>query len=50
MGQSLSSRSDLIGKLLLAPQTLRKVVYLTGLLLAPILAMFLTIWSYRDRK
>jgi len=50
LGQSLFSENDLIGKLLFAPQAFRKIVYLTGLLLAPILAMFLTIWAYRDRN
>ena len=39
-----------LAKLLNEPQTFKKVLYLTGLFLAPAIAMMTTIWSLRDKK
>lgn len=49
-GQSFfSDGSGSIVKLLKAPQAFSRVFYLTALLLAPTIAMLLTIWSLRDK-
>lgn len=50
-GQSyFSNDTGNIARLFNEPQAFKKVLYLTGLFLAPTIAMLTTIWSLRDKK
>ena len=42
--------SGILAKLMHEPEAFSKVLYLNGLILAPSIAMLLTIWSLRDKK